>query len=451
VTAVLRTRPGLAEPSPWHFPEVAEARLPNGVRILSLHRPGKLVATVAVLVDLPVDADPAGLEGGASVAARSLSEGTQDRDVDAFADALERQGATFHADAGYSGLTATLDVPVSRLAAAFPLLCEAVTRPAFATSEVDRVRQQRLAEIVRERSNPPSRAALEFSGALHAPGTRLAVPAAGTAETVGALTAQDVVDLYAGRVSAATTTVVVAGDLRGVDVVELVLRELGSWTGSAAPAWTPTEPVTLGGPRAVVVDRPGAVQTQLVLGHGSVDRRSPDWAAMALVGHALGGTLTSRIDAVLREEKGYTYGMRARFAPHRRGGSFTVSGSVDTENTEPALDDLAGILRGAVAEGLRADERDTAREFLVGVSPTRWETAEAVVSQISTVVGCDLPVSWIDDYLAGLRDSTLDDVNAALRAHVRPDDLLVVAVGEASAVTEPLERLGFGTPAVVPA
>lgn len=451
MTAVLRPRPTLGEPSPWHFPEVADARLPNGIRILTLHRPGKQVASVAVVLDLPVDADPSGLEGAASIAARSLSEGTAERDADGFADALERQGATFHADAGYAGLTATLDVPVSRIGAAFPLLCEALTRPAFAPGEVDRVRQQRLAEIVRERSNPPSRAGLEFSGALNAPGTRMAVPAAGTEATVAALGAQDVTDLYASRVSAATTTLVVAGDLRGVDVVELVLRELGSWTGSAAPAWTPTEPSVLGGRRAVVVDRPGAVQTQLVLGHGSVDRRSPDWAATALVAHALGGTLTSRIDAVLREEKGYTYGMRARFAPHRRGGSFTVSGSVDTPNTEPALDDLVGILRTAVAEGLRQDERDTASEYLVGVSPTRWETAEAVVGQIATVVGCDLPPSWIDGYLAGLRDSTLDDVNAALQAHVRPDDLLVVAVGEASAVTGPLERLGFGTPTVLPA
>jgi predicted Zn-dependent peptidase len=443
VTAVLRPKPALGEPSPWHFPEVADARLPNGIRILTLHRPGKQVASVAVVLDLPVDADPSGLEGAASIAARSLSEGTADRDADGFADALERQGATFHADAGYAGVTATLDVPVRRLGAAFPLLCEAVTRPAFASSEVERVRQQRLAEIVRERSNPPSRAGLEFSGALHAPGTRMATPAAGTEATVSALGAQDVADLYASRVSAATTTLVVAGDLRGVDVVELVLRELGSWTGSAAPAWTPTEPSVLGGRRAV--------QTQLVLGHGSVDRRSPDWAATALVAHAVGGTLTSRIDAVLREEKGYTYGMRARFAPHRRGGSFTVSGSVDTPNTEPALDDLVGILRTAVAEGLRQDERDTASEYLVGVSPTRWETAEAVVGQIATVVGCDLPPSWIDHYLAGLRESTLADVNAALQAHVRPDDLLVVAVGEASAVTGPLERLGFGTPAVVPA
>ena len=451
MSALLRPRPELGSPAAWRFPDFEETRLGNGMRVLWLHRPGKQVATVAAVLDLPVDADPAGLEGAASIAARSLNEGTRTRSVDEFADALERHGATFGADAGYSGLTATLDVPVSRLVSAFPLLCEALTAPAFPAGEVDRVARQRLAEIVRERSNPPSRAAVEFGAALHAPGTRRALPSAGTEASVSALTAADVGALYGGRASASTATLLVAGDLAGIDVPALVSDGLGSWTGASAPAWSPSEPSVVPGPRSVVVDRPDAVQTQVVIGHGSVDRRSPDWAAMALAAYALGGTLTSRIDAVLREEKGYTYGMRARFAPDRLGGTFTVSGSFDTANTEPALDDLAGILRGAVAEGLRQDERDAASEFLAGVSPTRWETPDSLVRQAATLVGCDLPLSWVNEYLTGLRESSLDDVNAALRTHVRPDELVVVAVGAASGITGPLERLGFGTPEVLPA
>jgi predicted Zn-dependent peptidase len=193
------------------------------------------------------------------------------------------------------------------------------------------------------------------------------------------------------------------------------------------------------------------VQTQVVIGHGAPDRRSPEWAAMALAAYALGGTLTSRIDAVLREEKGYTYGMRARFAPDRRGGTFTVSGSFDTANTGPALDDLARILRGAVDEGLRQDERDAASEFLAGVSPTRWETPDSLVRQAATLVGCDLPVSWVNEYLRGLREASLDEVNDALRAHVRPDELVVVAVGAADQITAPLESLGFGKAEVLTA
>jgi zinc protease len=451
VTAVLRPRPELGAPGLWHFPDFTESRLGNGLRLMTLHRPGKQIATVAVVLDVPADADPAGLEGTAALAARALNEGTQDRSVDEFADALERHGAGFGADAGYSGLTATLDVPVTRLESAFGLLCEAVTRPAFEPGEVDRVARQRLAEIVRERSNPPSRASVEFGAALHAAGTRRATPVAGTETTVSALTAAEVAAHYNGRASAAGSTVLVAGDLSGIDVAALVEDGLGAWTGADAGRWTPSEPSVVPGPRAVVVDRPDAVQTQVVIGHGAPDRRSPRWAAMALAAYAVGGTLTSRIDAVLREEKGYTYGMRARFAPDRRGGTFTVSGSFDTANTGPALDDLARILRGAVDEGLRQDERDAASEFLAGVSPTRWETPDSLVRQAATLVGCDLPVSWVNEYLRGLREASLDEVNDALRAHVRPDELVVVAVGAADQITAPLESLGFGKAEVLTA
>ena len=448
-TATLQGRPVLGEPVRWHFPALDRDRLPNGLTVLGVHLPGKLVASAAVLVDLPVDSDPAGREGLAAVAASALSEGTDERDAEAFADALERQGASFDADAGYRGLSALLAVPVSRLEAGLGLLAEAVTRPAFGAPDVDRVVQRRLAQIDSTRSNPAGRAALEFTAALHQPGTRMAVPDGGTRETVAPITAADVAAGYAARAAAATSTLLVAGDLTGLDVSALAAAAFGDWTGAAAEPWTPTEPGPDTGHRAVIVDRPGSVQTQLVLGHSSADRRSPAWPAMTLAAYAVGGTLTSRIDAVLREEKGYTYGMRGRFEAHRRTGTFTVSGSVDTQNTPAALRDLDGILRVAVEGGLTPQEHAAARDYLVGVSPMRWETPGSVARQLISVVGNDLPVDWVDGFLDGMRAATLADLDAALRAQVRPADLLLVAVGEAATIADPLRDLGYGEPVVL--
>ena len=450
MTAALAPRPVLGPPSAYRFPSITDTRLANGLRVLAVHLPGKLVASVSVLLDVPVDADPVGLEGLSVIAARCLDEGTQSLAAEAFADALERQGASFHAGAGYDGMTATLEVPVSRLATAVPLLADAVLRPVFPAHEVDRVRNQRLAEIVQEQSSPAARASLDFTAALHARGTRRSLPAAGDVAGVTALSADVVAQGYGSRAAASTTTVIVVGDLSGVDPVALVDGAFAGWA-STGELWTPTIPSYEGSRRAVVVDRPGAAQTQLVLGHSAPDRSAPDWSAMGLAAYALGGTLTSRIDAVLREEKGYTYGMRASFAPQRRGGAFTISGSVDTGNTRPALQDLMSVLRTAHDEGLREDEHVAAREYLVGVSPMRWETPAAVAAQLGAVVGNDLPLSWIDSYLEGLRSATLDDINTAMRARVKTDELLVVAVGEAASIVGPLEELGFGSAEVVEA
>ena len=441
MTATLLPQPQVGDPAAWRFPAPEEHRLSNGIRVLAVHLPGKQVACITAIVDLPADADPTGQEGLASLAARCLRVGTASYDEGAFAEALERRGASFNAGAGYDGLLATLQVPVSRFADALPLLAEAVTQPAFPAAEVDRVVRQRLAEINQERSGPPSRANLEFAGVLHPAQFRNALPLGGTTESVTGLNATSMAECYAAHAAASTTTLLVAGDLTGLDVAGLIDAAFGGWASTNEP-WRPTTP-TYNTRRALVVDRPGSVQTQLVLGHGAAVRSHPDWPAMTLAVYALGGTLTSRIDAVLREEKGYTYGMRASFAANRAAGHLSISGSVDTGNTAPAMADLHRVLTGARDEGLRQDEIDAGKQYLVGVSPMRWETPVAVVSQLAQLVGNDLPLSWTDSYLEGMRTATLEQVNAAQREHIRPDALVVVAVGEASAITGPLEDMGL--------
>lgn len=442
-------RPEVGEPRPWSFPTVQSSVLESGLRVLTCHVVGKAVATVEVVADLPVDCDPEGQEGLAVVAARCLDEGTAVHSADEFAAELERHGATFHASASYEGLSAAIDVPVSRLSSALPLLAEALRTPAFPESEVERVVAQRLDQITQDRANPAQRAAIELTAALHPSGSRFAVPMAGTAETVARVRHDAVRDAYA-RVGPATTTVVVAGDLTGVDATALVSTAFAGWVGSDTP-WTPTEPTPVATPSVVVVDRPGSVQTQLVLGHAAVDRRHADWPAMVLGAYLLGGTLTSRIDMLLREEKGYTYGMRGAFQPNRRGGVFGVSGSVDTENTAPALEDLLGVLRLAVAEGVTSEEVEAARQYLVGVSPLRWETPGAVAGHLVTVVGNDLPLEWTDAYLAALRATTVDQVSAAIARHIHPESLTVVAVGDADTVVKACHAAGLPLAKVVPA
>ena len=442
-------RPQVGEPRAYEFPPVDEHHLPNGLRLLSCHVPGKAVATVEVIADLPVDSDPSGKEGLAVVVARCLDEGTESRDADAFAAALERHGATFHASASYEGLAAAIDVPVSRLSDALPLLAEALREPAFPASEVDRVVGQRIDQITQERANPPQRAAIEFTAALHAGSGRFAVPQAGPAESVGRVRREDVV-AAAARITPATTTVVVAGDLSEVDVEAVVVETLGSWSGESE-RWKPLEPAPVPGPRVVAVDRPDSVQTQLILGHGSVDRRHPDWPAMVLGAYILGGTLTSRIDMLLREEKGYTYGLRGSFQPSRRGGVFGVSGSVDSTSTVAAFEDLLGVVQDAVKNGVTEAEVEAARDYLVGVSPLRWETPGAVAGHLAMLVGCDLPLSWTDDYLAAMRGLDADTVSAALAQHVHPDRMVLVTVGPGDQVQAATTALGWPTPTVLPA
>ncbi|MGW3155568.1 M16 family metallopeptidase [Streptomyces sp. NPDC001089] len=450
-------QPQAGRPKPWAFPAPERGTLDNGLTLLHCDRPGQQVVAVEVLLAAPLDAEPAGLDGIATIMARAFSEGTDKLSAEEFAAELERCGATLDAHADHPGVRLSLEVPVSRLPKALGLLADALRAPAFAESEIERLVRNRLDEIPHESANPARRAAKELSRELFPAGSRMSRPRQGTEETVQKIDAAGVRAFYDRHVRPATSTAVIVGDLTGVDLDGLLAETLGAWTGTTGEP-RPVPPVTADDTgRVVIVDRPGAVQTQLLIGRVGSDRHDRVWPAQVLGTYCLGGTLTSRLDRVLREEKGYTYGVRAfgqvmRSAPDGTGiAMLAISGSVDTPNTGPALDDLWKVLRTLAADGLTDAERDVAVQNLVGVAPLKFETAAAVAGTLADQVEQYLP----DDYQATLYQQlaatgTVEATAAAVNAFP-VDRLVTVLVGDAAQIEEPVKALGIGEVTVVAA
>ncbi|WP_105968579.1 M16 family metallopeptidase [Streptomyces geranii] len=456
-TMEFHPQPQAGEARPWAFPAPGRGTLGNGLTVLRCHRPGQQIVAVEVLVDAPLDAEPAGLDGVATIMARAFSEGTDKHSAEEFAAELERSGATLDAHADHPGVRLSLEVPVSRLPKGLGLLADALRAPAFADSEIERLVRNRLDEIPHETANPARRSAKQLYKELFPETSRISRPRQGTEETVAKIDSAAVRAFYERHVRPATATAVVVGDLTDVDLDALLGDTLGEWTGSTAEP-RPVPPVGADDTgRVVIVDRPGAVQTQLLIGRVGADRHDRVWAAQVLGTYCLGGTLTSRLDRVLREEKGYTYGVRAfgqvlRSAPDGSGISLlAISGSFDTPNTGPALEDLWKVLRTLAAEGLTDAERDVAVQNLVGVAPLKYETAAAVASTLADQVEQHLP----DDYQATLyrqlaATGTVEATAAAVNAFP-VDRLVTVLVGDAATIEEPVRALGIGDVTVVSA
>ncbi|MER5968789.1 pitrilysin family protein [Streptomyces sp. NPDC002055] len=444
---------GIAKP--WAFPAPERATLPNGLTVLHCHRPGQQVVAVDINLDAPLDAEPEGLDGVATIMARALSEGTDKHTAEEFAAELERCGATLDAHADHPGVRVSLEVPASRLAKALGLLADALRAPAFPDGEVERLVANRLDEIPHEQANPARRAAKELSKELFPASSRMSRPRQGTEETVARIDAAAVRAFYEAHVRPATATAVVVGDLAGTDLAAVLGDTLGAWTGGPAEL-RPVPPVTADDTgRVVIVDRPGAVQTQLLIGRIGPDRHDRVWSAQVLGIYCLGGTLTSRLDRVLREEKGYTYGVRAfgqvlRSGPDGTGASLlAISGSVDTASTGPALDDAWKVLRTLAAEGLTDAERDVAVQNLVGVAPLKYETAAAVAGTLADQVEQHLPDDYQAQLYARLAETGTVEATAAAVSAFPVDRLVTVLVGDASQIEEPVRALGIGEVKVV--
>ncbi|MEV7084358.1 pitrilysin family protein [Streptomyces sp. NPDC093085] len=453
-------RPTAGEARPWAFPAPERATLGNGLTVLRCDRPGQQVVAVEINLDAPLDAEPDGLDGIATIMVRALSEGTDKHSAEEFAAELERCGATLDAHADHPGLRVSLEVPVSRLPKALGLLAEALRAPAFADSEVERLVRNRLDEIPHETANPGRRAAKQLSRELFPATLRMSRPRQGTEETVRGIDAAAVRAFYEAHVRPATATAVIVGDLAGVDLDGILADTLGAWTGDTAPP-RPMPAITADDTgRVVIVDRPGAVQTQLLIGRIGADRHDLVWPAQVLGTYCLGGTLTSRLDRVLREEKGYTYGVRAYSqvlrsaapsAPEGTTGAamLAISGSVDTASTGPALADLWTVLRTLAAEGLTDEERDVAVQNLVGVAPLKYETAASVAATLADQVEQHLPDDFQARLYARLAETGTVEATAAAVNAFPVDRLVTVLVGDAAQIKEPVEALGIGEVTVV--
>ncbi|MDQ0845559.1 pitrilysin family protein [Streptomyces sp. V1I6] len=445
--------PGTARP--WAFPAPDRGTLDNGLTVLRCHRPGQQVVAVEISLDAPLDAEPEGLDGVATIMARALSEGTDKHSAEEFAAELERCGATLDAHADHPGVRVSLEVPVSRLHKALGLLSEALIAPAFEAGEVERLVRNRLDEIPHETANPGRRAAKQLSKELFPASLRVSRPRQGTEETVARIDAAAVRAFYEAHVRPATATAVIVGDLTDVDLDGVLGDTLGAWTGDKAEP-RPVPAITADDTgRVVIVDRPGAVQTQLLIGRVGGDRHDSVWPAQVLGTYCLGGTLTSRLDRVLREEKGYTYGVRAfgqvlRSAPDGSGASMlAISGSVDTPNTGPALEDLWKVLRTLAAEGLTDAERDVAVQNLVGVAPLKYETAASVAATLADQVEQHLPDDYQAQMYVRLAETGTVEATAAVVGAFPVDRLVTVLVGDASQIEEPVKALGIGEVRVV--
>lgn len=437
----MTARPVVGPPVPWAFPAPEEHALPNGARLLLHDLPGQYVLSLRIVVPAPLAAEPKGLEGVSAMTARLLDEGTRDHGPEELAELLERHGTALGAGVSDGGLLVDVDVPQRHLATAADLVRSALAHPVFPEAEVRRVLRTRLAEIEQERASAGRRGARELAATMWDPGDRAALPGAGTATSIGGLTREDLVAHHARAVGPQGATFVLAGDLSGVPALEVVTSTLGAWEAPEhVPARPPVAPVPAADRvRVVVVDRPGSVQSEILVGTPGPDRSTPHgWAPHPVLSFLVGGSPSARLDAVLREEKGWTYGFRSAFRPRVAGGSFVASGSVRTEVTGEATRTALDLLDGA-RDGFTADELRAGVDFVAKTAPGRYATADAVADETAALALEGLPLTFTTENLDAVRALTLEDLDAAYRRTVT-GEWTVVVVGDATHVAPDLER-----------
>ncbi len=448
---VLAARPTPGRPRGYTFPSFERSILPSGLQVLTVHVPGRPLISANVVVRRGAADEPAELAGATALAARAMTEGTARYPGVEVVEAAERLGTTINVQAGWDSFTAGVEVTAARLGPALELLDEVLRRPTFPADDVARLREERLNDLMQLRAEPRRRVDWAFVETIYTRQSPYARLLGGKEATVRGLGREELAGVHTALLDPRRAAVVVGGDLTGLDVPQLILDQLGEYaagsgSGSASPAEVSAPEATAAVDRRVVrlVDRPGSVQSEIRIGHVGLPRRVPDFHAVQVMNSILGGLFNSRLQLNLRETKGYTYGVGSSFDMRRGAGPFSVRTAVQTAVTVPAITEALGELERMRDGQVTPAELASARDYLVGVFPLRFEVPSAVVGAVGGLFAFGLPDDELARYRGCVEAVDVAAVRKAARDHLHTDRLAIVVVGDAAAVAGDLEAAGLG-------
>ncbi|HSS67419.1 MAG TPA: pitrilysin family protein [Nocardioidaceae bacterium] len=435
------TAPSVAVADGWRFPSAVEDVLPNGLRMLAYHCPGQYVVSTSLLFDVPLTVEARELEGVAALTGRTLTQGAAGRSAEDFADALAVCGADLVAGVTPDAFAVRLSAPATRLDPALGLLCDAVQSATFDTNEFEHEKSLRLQEIEQARAYPQHVAVERLNAALFGE-ARVARPSGGDTDSVAAVGRDDVIAYAERYLHPHRATLVIAGDFADIDPFALAERTLGGWSRDGDVAACTEPPQFSRRPQLILVDFPEATQSTIRVGGPGVTRADERWAAMFVANHAVGGSFSSRINTVLREQKGVTYGASSSLDTGRGAGVLAVSTAVRSGATAESIADIVAILRDA--NGSLTDEEVTTGVHAAADSAALgFERADAVVGRVELLLSQGLPLDHVDVNLARIRAVTTGAANDAYAEIVRPDELTIVVVGDAASLGDSLAAIGY--------
>jgi zinc protease len=430
------------------FPPYAVKTLANGLQVIAVSHHEQPAVSVRLIVRAGAAQDPADKPGVAALAATLLDQGTTTKTAEQIANAVDSIGGAMGTGAGTDLSFINAVVMKDSLNVALDMVADVAQRPAFAPDEIERQRQQSLSGMQVSYEDPEFVANAVFDRLVYGfhPYGR---PQSGTPQSVAALTRDDLLAFHRKWFGANNAILAIVGDVTADEAFAGAERAFGKWARTDAEVAKNADPPPPTR-RLVIVDRPGAVQTEIRVGNIAIPRRHDDYMALDLASKVLGGEGANRLFRVLRSERGLTYGASADFNALKQGGDLVAQTNTRSETTGETLrlivDEIWKIQRERVGER----ELEGAQEYLTGSFPLTIETPSQIALQILNAVFFGLDMNDLQTFRERVNAVRVDDVQRVARAYLHPDRLTIVLVGDAAAITKQLPGIGFDKFEVIP-
>jgi zinc protease len=432
-------QPPIGKVPELRVPTWTKAKLANGAEmIVSEKHDLPLVSFSITFLGGSDQFETADRRGVGSLAASMMSEGTKTRNGDDLSNALQLLGTNVSVGVGAESGAISFVSTSARFAETLEILADMLVNSTFPPEALERLRAQRLVALNQAKAQPGSIAARVFPRVLY--GDAHPLGQSPTEQTVKAITRADVVEFHQRYFKPGRALITVVGDVTPAAIRPVIERGLANWApGGERPAFTfpalpAAKPTTI-----YLVDKPGAAQSTFSIGLPGPPRTTPDYYALQVMNTILGGMFQARLNANIREEKGYSYGVTSGFGFGKGPNPFRTGGDIVGDKTDAALVEFMKELRGILgARPVTEEELKTAKESLVQRLPGSFASVSAINGALTGLWVQSLPDNYYQQYTKSIMAITADDVVRVAKNYLDLDHLAIVVVGDRKAIEEPL-------------
>lgn len=429
-------------------PEVWKSSLPNGMNVLGIEHDELPLVQYTIDIEGGHLLDPVDKSGVASLLATMLMEGTASKTPEELEEAIDLLGARIRVSAGLESITVNVNCLARNLEKTVELVQEILVEPRWDETEFEIAKMKVVNNLKRNNANPNFLSWQAFNDLIHGKGSLLATSTSGTVETVTAIMLDDLKAYYTNNLSPSVATLMIVGNMDQQTTTRLFSGLASAWPEKEVTLpdfnFTPENPDA----KIYFVDFPGAKQSVIRIGSRYMPEDHFDHFAANVANYKLGGAFNGRLNMILREEKGFTYGARSGFSRNNVYGTFDANSSVRSDATLESVqifhDEMAGYRNGIPAEDL-----DFTKSALLKSNARNYETLGALQGMLQEISKYDLPVDYIAREQEILNSMTLEQHQEISRRYIDPEKMFYVVVGDAATQLEPLTALGFGKPELI--
>jgi zinc protease len=441
------------EPPPGPTPEVKvpatwSHTYASGLRIFGVEHTELPLVQFSVNLQGGMMLDDPAKVGVANLMTDILMEGTANRTPLELERAIDELGAFVNMFTGSTSIVVQANTLARRLDETYAIVEEILMEPRWDEQEFARIKDETVETINRRSVNPAVVASEAYNKLLYGPDHIMSNSTLGSAESVASITMDDMKAYYEANFSPAVSHVAIVGDVSEGEAIALFQPLADRWEAKDVrwPQLPPTPEITR--PTLYFVDMPNAPQSEIRIGHLALSQLDPDFYAATVMNYKLGGAFNGRVNMILREERGFTYGARSGFSGTRVAGPFTASAAVRANATAESVEIFRDELTG-YRNGITPEELDFTRGALIQSAALRFETLGAIMSMLNEIALYDRPWDYVEQQGDFVRGLTLDAHRDLAQRYIRPDRMVYLVVGDAATQLEPLRRLGLGAPIVL--